>query len=407
MLSLPIYVRGGTYYLHTRIAGKQFKRSLHTADKTVAIVRASRYLEAVEVTIRRYEIDLGRGIFKASDEEDHKRLIETLGVFQSSVAGASIEKPSAPTASAKQGLNLAALLNKFFLLKSQLKQATVIAYKATIDEFSKFLGNPVVTSVYISDVSRYQEHLANAKKTPRTIDNKVAIIRALFNFAIKQGYYFEKNPAENRSLQSKKDKLKGGYAIFDEQEIQQIYSSNFLSESKKSDPDYYWALILGLVTGCRISEITSLKAIQFRKTIAGTNYLRIEEAKTLAGTREIPLPKNLDALGLPAFLEGKDQVFKYKLRLGKGSGNAVGKKFSRHLDEVKITRDKLVYHSLRKFLNDFFLKQDIPIEARCQFFGHDLDNVNVQTYTRKLTVDEISERVKAPQEKVLKIAGLI
>ena len=28
MLALPIYFRGQTYYLHTRVAGRQFKRSL-------------------------------------------------------------------------------------------------------------------------------------------------------------------------------------------------------------------------------------------------------------------------------------------------------------------------------------------------------------------------------------------
>lgn len=38
MLTLPIYPRNGTYYLHTRIAGRQIKRSLATKDKTQAIL---------------------------------------------------------------------------------------------------------------------------------------------------------------------------------------------------------------------------------------------------------------------------------------------------------------------------------------------------------------------------------
>ena len=33
MLNLPVYLRGSTYYLHTRVYGKQAKRSLGTSDK--------------------------------------------------------------------------------------------------------------------------------------------------------------------------------------------------------------------------------------------------------------------------------------------------------------------------------------------------------------------------------------
>ena len=36
MLNLPIYLLGSSYYLHTRIAGKQFNRSLRTSYKREA-----------------------------------------------------------------------------------------------------------------------------------------------------------------------------------------------------------------------------------------------------------------------------------------------------------------------------------------------------------------------------------
>jgi hypothetical protein len=43
-LSLPIYFLGRTYVLHTRIHGRQFKRSLETADPRVAKIRAKELL---------------------------------------------------------------------------------------------------------------------------------------------------------------------------------------------------------------------------------------------------------------------------------------------------------------------------------------------------------------------------
>lgn len=64
-------------------------------------------------------------------------------------------------------------------------------------------------------------------------------------------------------------------------------------------------------------------------------------------------------------------------RVGKGAGNAIGKKFSRHLEVVKVNRPKLVFHSLRKFCNNYLLENDVSMEARCQFIGHELGSVEL------------------------------
>lgn len=58
MLRLPIYLRFGSYYLHTRIGCKQFKRCLYTSDKTQAIIRAVKIFEALEMAKQPGELDL-------------------------------------------------------------------------------------------------------------------------------------------------------------------------------------------------------------------------------------------------------------------------------------------------------------------------------------------------------------
>ena len=88
-----------------------------------------------------------------------------------------------------------------------------------------------------------------------------------------------------------------------------------------------------------------------------------------------------------------DKVFKYIEKEGKGSGNAVGKKFARNLESAGITRDKLVFHSLRKFVNNELLRNKVRLEHRCQFIGHELDNVNVAVYTNSITIDDLAETV--------------
>jgi integrase len=431
MLALPVYLRGSTYYLHTRINGKQFKRSLGTSDKQTAILQALTLLSAIMGTEKKiisvpkitktYKVDLRSGVFEADGPEDHQRLIELLQNYQEfkkgfdqsyqevlGILGTSPPNPQGGAvlrAQKNPSLRFRELIDKFFLLKKHLKQATKLSYENVADEISAFLGNPGIQNVQISDITRYLEFIAG-KNSSRTLDNKAAVLNTLFNFAIAQGYYFGENPVKNRGLMPKSAKAKSGYAIFQTDEISRIFNNEFLKIAKEKDPDYYWTLILGLFTGCRISEITGLFASQVKKTESGIYYISIDDSKTKAGIREIPLPSSI-VEELKNFLGNKKgQIFKYKMRLGKGSGNAVGKKFSRHMEVSDITRDKLVFHSLRKFSNDYFLKSGIAIEPRCQYFGHELENVNVSVYSQKFSVDELAKIVKPAQDGIAKIIGL-
>jgi site-specific recombinase XerD len=396
------------------VNGRQIKKSLQTSDKRLAVFRACRLLEAlggvsVDLSnIRKYELDLARGVAKSDGPEDHQRMLEALKILQSPVAGAQTQTavPLGSSSSSQSGLRLMEVLDKLFLLKKDLKEATVLSYKNTINEFSDFLKKPYINSVMVSDVTRFQEHLAKKNNQTRTIDNKTATIRALFNFAIKQGYYFSKNPAENRALLSKKQKEKNGYAIFEQEDIQKIFCDEFFTKQKTEDPDYYWTLVLGLVTGCRVSEITGLTSSQVMKTSSGVSYLRIKDAKTSAGERDVPFPSSILTAGFADFIKGKTQIFKYKLRLGKGSGNAVGKKFSRHIEEVKLSESRFVFHSIRKFVNDFMMNNGVHYEPRCQFMGHEVQSVNINTYSNKIAIVDLAKIVAPAQSKIMTTAKL-
>jgi hypothetical protein len=51
-LALPIYKLGSSYYLHARIEGRQVKRSVKTAYKREAIIRAIALLNSMTMTTR-------------------------------------------------------------------------------------------------------------------------------------------------------------------------------------------------------------------------------------------------------------------------------------------------------------------------------------------------------------------
>lgn len=356
-----------------------------------------------ETPQKTYEIDLSRGILKAEDEVDHQRLMEALQAMQKVPQQAPAPTPAPEFQDDPTALKLGELLEKFFLLRKQLTQATAIAYKNCFTEFQTFLKNPPITRITTSDVTRYQEFLAVKNNSVRTIDNKISIIRAVFNFAKKQGYTRQDNPAENRALLTKKQRLKGGYATFEKEEIKQIFNSEYFKEQKEKDKDYINVLLLALFTGCRIGEITNLKKDQFKVSDKGTNYIVIRDSKTLAGEREIPLHPFFFNKIKP-FIDSKiDKIFKYVEKEGKGSGNAVGKKFARHLESSGITREKLVFHSFRKFVNNELLNNNVSLENRCQLIGHEIDNVNVAIYTKKINIDDLASSVFPTFEKVFNL----
>ena len=413
-LSLPIYLLGSSYYLHTRIAGKQVKRSLRTSYKRLAIIRAIALLNGLTMhkkpdlsNLSTYELDLSRGILKADGDEDHARLMQALQALQAmqAIQQAQPQTPAPIAAQAAQApaddptaLKLAELLEKFLLLK-KVTQSTAISYKNCITELAKFLKNPPITLITPSDVTRYQEFLAKKGNGTRTIDNKISVIRALFNFAVKQGYTRNGNPAENKALLNKKQRLRDGFVIFESEEIKAFFNSEFYKAQEKKDPDYTTAVLFGLFTGCRVGEITSLKKDQFKKSALGTNYLVIRYGKTNAALREIPLHPYLIKKTSDFLEKKKDKIFKYVEKEGKGTGNAVGKKFARNLESARITRDKLVFHSLRKFVNNELMKNGVSLEQRCQFIGHEIENVNVAVYANKFNVDALAAAIFPTLEK--------
>ena len=404
MLNLPIYFFGASYYLHTRINGKQVKKSLRTSYKRVAIIRAIDLLTTMHKkpdlsNLSTYELDISRGVAKSDGPDDHARMMDAIAALKALHSGQPMQtisvQASAALADDPTALKLDEFLEKFFLLKS-VQYGTVKSYRATASELAKFLKNPPITRITGSDITRFQEHLAKKGNVPRTIGNKTDAIRSILNFAKIQGYTRGDNPAANRSLQSKAQRKKSGWATFETEEITAFLSSDFFRERREQNPDYTNSVLMGLFTGCRVGEITALKKDNFKRSRNETPYIAIRDSKTHAGIREVPIHPFMFAQIAP-MLDGlktpSAKLFKYKERDGKGSGNAPGKMFARNLNLAGVARKKLVFHSLRKYLNNELMQNGVNLEHRCQFVGHEVDNVNVAIYTKTIGVDELAASV--------------
>ena len=122
MLNLPIYLLGSSFYLHTRIGGKQVKRSLRTSYKREAIIRAIALLNGLSMsTPQKYELDVARGVLKADGAEDHSRLMQAIEAMKALHSGQATMPAStaastvtAPLKDDATALKLGELLEKFF-----------------------------------------------------------------------------------------------------------------------------------------------------------------------------------------------------------------------------------------------------------------------------------------------------
>ena len=348
-----------------------------------------------------YKIDLKNGLLETDGtQEDHDRAMSALELLAHMKTLSKPEAAPIPApVQAQRGIKMAELVEQYFKLKKQLKPATALAYSNVAKEFAQYIKKQYVAEITESDVLRYQNWLAE-KNATRTIDNKIVNLHALFRFAIQQKHYNNENPCANKALMTKKQRTKEGYNIFEREEIEAIFNCDFMKVARERDKDYFIALYIALFTGMRVSEVASLQRDQFKTTENNNHYIVIRESKTEAGEREIPLFKPFFEL-IRSFIESKqDKIFKYEEKEGKGAGNAIGKKFPRHLLAANVTREKLVFHSLRKFTNNSLKKNKVSIEARCQIIGHEYDNVNSEIYSEEFTIDELTEMTEKTFESI-------
>lgn len=446
-LSLPIYFLGRTFVLHTRINGRQVKRTLRTADPRIAKLRAIQLLGEMHLAVfknnpsvadfdfgsaekKKYEIKIGDALIKAEGEDDHRRAMEAIaeigripgGWPRSAPAGVSPDKAMAlrrpGKAFEKSGdgkekdsppTTFTELLEKYKKLKTKIKKSTITDYTQTVTQFEAFADSPMLWEVDDDIITEFMESLAEKGNSEPTIDKKIGALRALFNFGKKQKYVAGDNPAAERNLQTRKQKLANGHKFYELDEIKQVMGCNEFKQFVETEMNFYLITVLALITGIRITALANLTLADLRTSVEGTPYISVRQDKTAAGQRSVPIPKDLWDF-LKAFLT-KHESFGFQSREdGKGASDPVRKLLNKHLESIGLNSRGFTIHGLRKTMNGCLHHDKVDIETRCQFLGHELDHVNSAVYVpglplQKKTVDEVGEAVLPTQDKLLSLIG--
>lgn len=161
---------------------------------------------------------------------------------------------------------------------------------------------------------------------------------------------------------------------------------------------------LGMWTGARIEELCSLKVSQ-----VGEGFLSIEDAKTEAGIRKVPVHTMLTATvdrlsksSADGFLLSGLQPNKYGDR-----SNALGKRFGRLKSALGFT-EAYVFHSIRKTVATLLENAGVPENVAADIIGHDKPTLTYGLYSGGASLQtkrEALEKIEYPSAQAKALAA--
>ena len=420
----PVYRRGNTLVLHVRIAGRQVKRSLRTLDPNLAKVRATQLLGQLMAGELAANQPAAHAWTMAALDTDNASpqpaaLTPEQALAASNGVGHAQPLPQPEHAPRRRGLmpgpiqlpdhekhQLAAVFAEYGQIK-KLRRVTQNDYASYAKEMVEFWGNRDIRSLAERDISNFIAHLrSNAGNDPRTIDNKTGFVRAVINFLIKHGRHAGPNPASDKNLVTKREKRKAGTKPFAYNDLKAVFGGEEFRQYGVKRPEIYLIVMVGLVTGMRVSSIARLTAADLKRSMHGTPYIDISNDKTIAGNRDIPIPELLFKALERYFAEHVDFGL-HEREDGKGYSDQLNKPLKAfmkvHGYDKRYT--KMSFHAFRKSFNQHLLTNKVERYICGAILGHVDETMTTGVYADPPSVDFLAGKVCPKQLELLEYLG--
>ncbi len=254
---------------------------------------------------------------------------------------------------------------------------------------------------FLNYAKRYLE--GDSTLNVRTIDERIALARRVYEFLIDKRVYFGLNPLkdwkQNETSQNRKKSARASIPSIDR--VLNLFGTEEFAAFGTFHPAYYLIIMTAIVTGMRISSICRLTRADLLITIDDIPVIDVKYDKTDAGVRQVPVPLELfDALC--TFLE-TNQTFGIADRgHDKGCSDAIRKLNQAFICSWPQFKDKLINpHKLRAALNNYMAKNGVAQDVRCAFLGHAQPHVNSKVYADAFEPPVIVEGMNGIQDKIL------
>jgi len=375
--------------------------------------------------VRRYEIDLHSGRLKVDGPEDHALAMDALSRLDSigMLAPQRPQEPAPPPeAKVAEAISMGKARDAWLKsMEASTSKKTLSIKSAAIESLTSFIGESrQLHTVNRPDLARWYQLLRDQDIATPTLTNKQSYIggkRGFFAWAMASGHYpAGDNPAQGHvsyTANEKRKRRKFGFKAFTQDQVQTLFHPATFT---KLSFHARWAILLGLYTGARVSEIGQLRVLDIVE-LDGIPCLQLTEEgdnqslKTDLSRRIVPLHPHLVELGFLKHVKtlvaaNEWQLFpKGKATAINGRGNWITKAFGPYLQTMgsSWTPAKRGFHSLRKTVIQEMQGGGVASEMRAQIVGHELDDEHHAVYSRDFTP---AEKLLGAGEGKFRSAGL-
>jgi integrase len=247
-----------------------------------------------------------------------------------------------------------------------MKRASILDF---CDEFR------FVSDVTRNGVQRWINQQGQKGRKTKTITRRLSELRVYWNYLIsvqaapEEDHPFEKLSVPRPAKAGKADERKP----FMPEQVVALHQAAMA----RDDPALANLIELAMWTGARIEELCALRVENARDGI-----LSIEDAKTPAGWREVPVHPNLeDTLGR-LLQESADGYVLSGLTANKygDRSNAVGKRFGRLKRSLGFGTDR-VFHSIRRTVATLLEDAGVPENVAADILGHEKKTMTYGLYS--------------------------
>ena len=257
--------------------------------------------------------------------------------------------------------------------------SSIKMYKAAFKDLIEYFKDANINDLKYQDFENFQNFLIAKKLNSKTINNKITYLRMFLDHAEKFELV-EKNLANKLEMLKEEVKEKENYT---NEEV------NLLLE--KTPSEFKDFLKVAMYTGMRLQEILAIdKVLIDDKT--QIKYIQIGDAKTISGTRKVPLHEELLNVKFPLFnIKGDVRTF----------STNIGKRINRYIKET-ITKEKTIHTYRATFINKIVNSFPERIEICQEVVGHSKGNksITLNTYSKEFDLKlkkEIVDSVKYSQ----------
>ncbi len=279
------------------------------------------------------------------------------------------------------------------------RQSTIWWYEKICSIFVAAEHNPSLEAVTRKLAAEFLTKIGKERElSNRTLRQYANVLAGVFKWARNTGRFDGDNPFADQSFRSP---INREYVPFNDVELKAIFSGP-LFEKPFSEP-LAWAALIGLYSGMRLNEIAQLWVHDIKQE-HGVWVFDLQEGegqrlKTRAATRKVPVHSQLIKAGFKKYvasLPEDGRLFPsltatgYDHKLSRNLSN----QFKRYRRKLKITRDRLCFHSLRKNFGTALDRAGIPPTDREALLGHSR-GFSLDVYSTGPGLKRLKEMVEA------------